>query len=32
MKILWTLITNTKEININSEYPEYDDKNLSSEY
>jgi hypothetical protein len=32
MKILWTLLANTKGIDTKCDYPEYDEKNLSSKY
>lgn len=32
MKILWTLLANTKGIDTKYGYPEYDEKNLSSKY
>ena len=32
MKILWTLVANTKDIDTKCDYSEYDDRNLSSKY
>jgi hypothetical protein len=32
MKILWTLVANTKDIDTKCNYSEYDDRNLSSKY